>query len=1141
MLSHLRFHRRAPSNPTSPLPDQNPVWDPAAQRERPPNTRDVSPHPPHPNSRPRSPTASQLPPTLPPIIRVASPDSDAPFAPLDNNTPPPPRPGYDDGNKQGFIGGVALRKYQAAQEPQRAGPARAMTAPLPENQLSRAKPAPPPINTDARPAAPTKQPKSSWFSTPTDLRAPGGPAKRPTGPRVTSEPSPVAASEPQKGRKGLPFLKNPMSSLLSRRKTPQTVVDTQPPPPTYDPRIKGTRVHDFSAPRPKKTLSSPDGVPVSNQETISTAARPTDRSESAPDSFVGGKLGSSPGPSRDALNQVEPGADADRAHAEKLSSSAVSPDNDLPTSIHTSPSAASRSAPMATLPPAASMSMRTIASRQLSASSVSRKDSVASAIPRHMKSTSSRFSFDMGGAAQQEKLLEERHRQREQEKKTSDGPDADARFDDFDEDFDYEAMMDDDGLEERIPGVNADYDDNYDNYDNYDDYEEGLDADMDPDNDQENFAGFVFQRSGPSSSLASPHTPAVLATPRDANGAAIGFAMTKDTTPEPASAESPMFPSFPVNPPQDDTSVPAIQEQEPGFPDDSLAPVFRPSFPAATGPHPLARSEKDDIYFDDGLADELDFEHDGAYFDESIFDNHDTDQYGRPIPGAFAQAKEAMRAAYHNQKQEQQEQQEQQEPSKRDSDMISSESAHSGAARSTRDTSLSVGPQMQPVQLEVEEQPSKKPSAEPAMDLPSQEFDYQAALAAAAQVAAASGKFLRSASPEEPADMSPADPLESAESETNGYDDYSDDFVTNNFDDYGDDAGFDDFDFDDEFIAEANASALANDADGFYGQEFGFYSAPAPAPHHQPSSSSSASTTSATENIYHYSAGGYFIPATALNRSTSGRVVCREPNLTPITERSEYSNRNSVMSFTLPPAIGDGPGGRNSLSSPIPGLAQLALLPEDEVGGDMSFEALMRLRSKAWGGGGGGGGGGGAGPSGQGSLDSSREGSPRSERVIMDGYGTVPAHLVHAHGHVRVGSALSMWSCSEGGGSGRGSPVMAGGVVPAVPAAPAAGLLPPRPGSAGAAVNSGGASASGNGLAASLPQRPHSLSLPPLPLLVPPQLPQQQQQQQSPQIGGGTCSPVLEGDEAETEPAGDGFALATAWPARASLAEGISK
>ncbi len=739
----------------------------------------------------------------------------------------------------------------------------------------------------------------------------------------------------------------------------------------------------------------------------------------------------------------------------------------------------------------------------------------------------------MGGAAQQEKLLEERHRQREQEKKTSDGPDADARFDDFDEDFDYEAMMDDDGLEERIPGVNADYDDNYDDYH---DYEEGLDADMDPDNDQENFAGFVFQRSGPSSSLASPHTPAILATPRDANGAAIGFAMTKDTTPDPASAESPMSLSFPVRPPQDDTPVPVIQEQEPGSSDDSLAPVYRPSFPLATGPQPPARSERDDIYFDDGLADELDFEHDNAYFDESIFDNHDTDQYGRPIPGAFAQAKEAMRAAYHNQKQEQQ------EPPKRDSDVISSESGHSGTARSTRDTSLSVGPQMPPVQLASEEHSSKNPPAEPAMDIPSQEFDYQAALAAAAQVAAASGKFLRSASPEEPADAFPADPLESAEPETNGYDDYSDDFVTNNFDDYGDDGGFDDFDFDDDFIAEANASALANDADGFYGQEFGFYSAPAPAPHHQPPSSSST-TTPATENIYQYSAGGYFIPAAAVNRSTSGRIVCREPNLTPITERSEYSNRNSVMSFTLPPAIGDGPGGRNSLSSPIPGLAQLALLPEDEVGGDMSFEALMRLRSKAWGGGGGGGGG--AGPSGQGSLDSSREGSPRSERVIMDGYGTVPAHLVHGHGHVRVGSALSMWSCSEGGGSGRGSPVMAGGVIPAVPAVPAAspaptaGMLPPRPGSAGAAVNGGGAKASGNGVTAPLPQRPHSLSLPPLPLLVP-RVQQQQQQQHSPQIGGGACSPVLEGDEADPELAADGFALASAWPARASLAEGIN-
>ncbi len=163
-----------------------------------------------------------------------------------------------------------------------------------------------------------------------------------------------------------------------------------------------------------------------------------------------------------------------------------------------------------------------------------------SALPRHMKSTSSRFSFDMIGAAKQEKLLEERHRQRAAERLTPDPRDPrDSSFDEYDEDFDYDAMMEDDGLEEMIPGVNADYEDEEDILE--EEFEGGdLEAEMeDPDNDQENFAGFVFQRSNPPSSITSPHTPGMLATPRDATGRVIGYALTKDTTPDLGGAPSP--------------------------------------------------------------------------------------------------------------------------------------------------------------------------------------------------------------------------------------------------------------------------------------------------------------------------------------------------------------------------------------------------------------------------------------------------------------------------------------------------------------------------------------------------------------------------------------------------------------------------
>lgn len=1025
---------------------------------------------------------------------------------------------------------MALRNQRnALQEQQGPDLASAMGHP-PENQLSRAKPPPPPINTGlaARPAISIdKRAKSSWFSASTDLQAPGGTGKRPAGTRLTSDPAPASASEPQKGRKGLPFLKNPMSSLLLRRKTAQTVVETQPPPPSYDPRIKGTRVHDFSAPRPKRTVSRTDTV-VAQHEPNSTTTGVADGSESTTASLGGSKGGSFREPGWDAPQDIKPSIGED---AGRLPESTLVPDSSMHSttsndgsgpSLYTSSSAASRSTQVAPPAPLASASVRTTASRQVSLSGMSRKDSVASAVPRHMKSTSSRFSFDMGGAAQQEKLLEERHRQRAQEKKTTDGPaDNDARFDDFDEDFDYDAMMDDDGLEERIPGVNADYE--------YEE-EEDFDADLDPDNDQENFAGFVFQRSNPASSLASPHTPAMLATPRDATGAAIGFAMTKDTTP---TSDSPAFPLPLSLPKHDDIHDIDNEEMEIEDADDPQEAVSRPSCVPVTGDSQRpARPENDDIYFDDGLADELDFEHDGTYFDESIFDNHDTDQYGRPIPGAFAQAKEAMVAA-----------QQKQQHAKHDSDLTSA-SGLSAAAQSTGDTSLSAGPHQQGG-----EDAFKQPPVEPVMDILGQDLNYQAALAAAAQMAAASGKFIRSSSPEEPGDIAEAeaeaDLVETNDEPTAGYvEDYTDDFVTNNFDDYGTDTNFDDFDFDDEaIIAEANASALANDSDGFYGQEFGFYSAPIP--HHQPhissSSTSAPPTPSSTsngltsENLYHYSAGGYFGPPTSsLNRSTSGRIVCREPNLTPITERSEYSNRNSVLSFTLPPAIdasggggGGGAGARNSTNSNAnsitsPGLAQLALLPEDDMEMGLSLEGLMRLRSKAWGG------------SERGSRGSSREGSPRSERAALTaegaggGFGSVPAHLQmhahafgahghghvhgHGHGHVRVGSGLSMWSCSEtdevGGGSGTGSPVL-GGVVSLQ-----------RPGSAGA-VMMNGAAHSGGGVVAPLPVKPPSLASP---------LPGGVGAAQSLSVGGSACSPVLEGEEADAE--GDGFALAPALPVK---------
>lgn len=1035
MLSHLRFHRRAPSNPSEPTPDQIATWEAAAGHHHDADNN-----------------------TLQPLARVSSADPDLGRTPVNNSTQSPPARSAFDGNSTGFLGGVALhqlrRTMQESTAPDNAQSSLATS--LPEKRFSRTKAPPPPINTGlaARPALtavkPSKSSKSSSFFAPTDLQlGSGGSSARPSGARGSSDtaltqPSGAPSEPAPKGRKSLPFLRNSMSSLLLRRKTSnqppesQAVVKT----PTPDVSIRGTRIHDFSAPRPKRVTPSTEGAlsastTASQVETPAIADTPGARTDPGD---VGHRLQEEVIP--ESTRSADGGWTLPPASEEAVPP--VPPKDEPAMSTRTSSSATSAATTIgAGAPLDSKASVRTTASRSFSISKLSMKSSVRSAIPKHMKSTSSRFSFDMIGAAKQEKLLEERHRMREQEKKPADDialGQRDSRFDDFDEDFDYDAMMDDDGFEEDIPCVSMDYDIEEE------EEEEDPEAAGDPDNDQENFAGFVFQRSNPASAVASPHSPAgmQLPTPRDGNGTVIGYAMTKDTTP---GLLTPAFPDPSTLPkleeamdglsiqPGDEpggatleqpthrpTSLSVVESAPEAVPEPALESVPEsqpepvPEAEIAPNPAPERRRLDDDIYFDDGLADELDFTGDGFVIDESIFDNNDTDKYGRPIPGAFAQAQEAMRAA-------------QLGASNRTSDTTSDPSGALGAAASTGHTSISAAAQ-QPV-VESEHKVAAEPL--PAFQLapqppemspfPGQDLAYQAALAEAAQKAAASGKFRRNSSPTPEAELTVTSPTDSAESANNldailddyekevSFDDYEKDY-----DDYG--GGYqDDYDFDDDaIIAEANAEALANDSDGWYGQEFGFYSAPMPQGgygHHNNSSSGNNSNGQqadlSAENLFSYANGGYFGPAGGLGRSKSGRIVCREPNLTPITERSEYSNRNSIMSLTLPPAIGSDTG-RNSLTINSPGLAQLALLGDDE--NSLSVAAYMKARNRAFGAGGGG------------SQVSSREGSPKSERGPSES--PFGGHL-HAGsiGHGRKGSAFSVWSSSdvgEGGGEGTASP-----------------------------------------------------------------------------------------------------------------------
>lgn len=543
-----------------------------------------------------------------------------------------------------------------------------------------------------------------------------------------------------------------------------------------------------------------------------------------------------------------------------------------------------------------------------------------------MKSTSSRFSvfsFDMIGVAEQEKILEERHRQRQQDKLSGLPNDQrDSRFDEFDEDaFDYDAMDYDDDLEERIPGVNADLDD----------YEEDFDAANDPDNDQDNFAGFVFQRSDPTSSLTSPHSAGILPTPRDANGHVIGYAETGEA-PEPeqyTGTHLNFYAETEENKIHDDESTAGLGIQ-------GLEPVMESPEATVAELHTNDKthlSKDDELYFNDGIHN-FDGEGDGSAFDESIFDLNDTDQYGRPIPGMFPQVLAQRNAAL--------------EIKKRESDITSRLSNQSVVSRSTAHTSLSTDMRLKTADLQDDAGTSHIFQYQaPQHPLPNLEdpaypgaLPSPAALVSHLHMAAASGKFRRDSSPDPPTDLTVTSPTASASSRPHSESMNEDPLADYEQDDF---SALDDYEDDDPIIAEANASALANDYDGFYEQEFGFYSAPAPSSRHAQSSLSE-------KNLYH---GGYFAPS-GVARTISGRVISREPSLTPITERSEYSNRNSLMSI----GWSQGPNNSNPIQSP--GLAQLAMMAEDQ---DMSLSALLKLRNKAWGGS-------------QVSLTSSRDGSP---------------------------------------------------------------------------------------------------------------------------------------------------------------------
>ncbi|CEO60109.1 hypothetical protein PMG11_04750 [Penicillium brasilianum] len=718
-----------------------------------------------------------------------------------------------------------------------------------------------------------------------------------------------------KSGKAMLHLLNPMS-LLARRRSSQigssrvddakiSTPDLIPAiPDDYDPRIRGNIVHDFSAPRPRRNVSFHSAIPPDGSGSLHTqesrwndqTKRHSDHSPVFKEHFEDdqkvlqvenkGYLQSSllTNPTQHGYERSIP------VFARKLPSylsddttetveENVSPPLELPTEVPVE------------LPTKVSsnLSQENAPTHQQDQDTITHAPQPSSGLPRHLKSNASRFSFDMGGveSSTQEKLLEEKHKAKEAQRKLEDG-----YFDDFDDEFDHDLMDDYDGLEEKIPGVNADADE--------DDY---LAPSM----------GQSWAVPGLSPVVASPITPAppeilesLMATAPDA--------LEKEFDPsnqdeildeelesidEPQEVQRPL-PLSVHNPAANSHTIPTMHISPPVLDDDD------------------DDDDDDDLYFDDGEFGDLTLADQDAGFDESVFDDETSHLYERKSvapPPARQASQSTVRSG-----------------DALEREFLLDEAASQGLKHMPSVASefgigpVKRGPLGEPI-------PNMGPARAHGAVLTERNLEVlHNALAFAANEAATQGRFERTFSTSDrsveqesisqaahTAESQPG--LMSDDSRLNqgadmvGFDESLDDQI------YDDDAYYDD-----PIIAAANAEALENDDEGFYGQEFGFYA--------QAHGTCSGEMTN----------GGYFGPrgVEGITRHHSSRGKFQEPSLTPITERSEWSTRNSVISLKAHGGTHSNP----SLASP--GLAQLVDL--GNLDDEMSLSALLKLRRGAWGG-----------------------------------------------------------------------------------------------------------------------------------------------------------------------------------------------
>ena len=739
------------------------------------------------------------------------------------------------------------------------------------------------------------------------------------------------------GRRRSSQAANQANDLRSFRKN---IIPSPDLPNDFDPRIRGKGVHDFSAPRPRRFGSSLD--------LVSTETKKADGSKSAGDGRTAAVQNSADNSMSLAEKHSDNGPDSDRQRTpvfkehfdEEIDTWRFDQDdrrNQNTTGIvDRVPDQASRQQ-RSPLPPFAkrfpddvsdplllssaglstpsAKPTRTVADESTSNSTLlqapdalpspltpsqgrSRAPSTTgpgspSSIPKRLKSNSSRFSFDMAGvgSAAQEKLLEDKHRQKTAQRTRSSTVSGVSIAQTDDGDVDYDDMDFDNDLEERIPGINADDDD------------ETVDDDWNQSNAMSNSTLPLDNSSSP-----NPYSEA-----RDEDlGLQATDSLTQNTVQKqhPTSLYSLQNTGF-QNILQDPQKRPALQDL--GVIEDN-ASDGSPGSPV-----------EDDLYFDDGMIEDQDLQETSA-FDESVFDDEESRVYGRPLrelPPLTA-VPEA-------------------EPSESSRQSTRPISMESGAMLGnnqgmTTDTSrTSVHPPENGLagrKTSLRNPTSHALGIEQSAELTHDNLvAYHDALAFAANRALLEGRFERRGSQEEEEEEEEEKEEENlTDSDARPKVSFSDQHVQhledpNNMEDYeaGDDS--DDCEQDDDIIAAANAEALENDNEGFYGREFGFFAQ---------SNSKEAQ----------YAMGGYFGPQgmNGVKRSHSGRVNGAEPSLTPITERSEWSQRNSMISLTTH-------GAHGSFVQPAmqtQGLAQLAdsMQYEDD---NMSLSALMKLRRGAWG------------------------------------------------------------------------------------------------------------------------------------------------------------------------------------------------